>query len=285
MVGRTTQVFVSEREGASRRDWVGTSAGCPAPPRSPGGSAAGVPASTGAPPTDGSARAGQEVVGECPRSAAEERSDDVDVELRPRRRPAEELVHQVGAERARRVDGPAGERTDEHDLGRDRQPDEEAGPAGGSPLVDRDRHDREDQQERPERLGDDALQAVDAGAESREAHAAEVGGPAADVRHDEQGTDEGTEQLRDHVRRDLGPAEASGRCQADGHGRVDVRTGRRADGVDDQGHHQTEGQGDDAQPAVGEAPAVHREGGDHRAGAEEDQQAGADELGEKTAGQ
>ena len=46
------QVFVSDREGASRRDWVGTSAGRPGSPSvAAEGSAAGRPASTGAPPT------------------------------------------------------------------------------------------------------------------------------------------------------------------------------------------------------------------------------------------
>ena len=123
-----------------------------APEKMPSLAARSVPAPSSRGFTDGT---GDDVVDDGGQDTADERADHVDDELRPRCRTAEECVGEVRAEGACRVHRPARDRTDQKDVGGHREPDDQAGPSGRCPLVDRQRHDRKDQQEGADRLGDD----------------------------------------------------------------------------------------------------------------------------------
>ena len=86
-----------------------------------------------------------------------QRAGEVDPELAPCDGAAEDARRDVRAERARGVDRAPADRPDDHDLARDREPDDEPAESRGGAPVDRESHDRGHQQERSETFCDRGL--------------------------------------------------------------------------------------------------------------------------------
>ncbi|HZB32829.1 MAG TPA: hypothetical protein VE465_21910 [Streptosporangiaceae bacterium] len=92
----------------------------------------------------------------------------------------------------------------------------------GARLVDSQRRDCGEQQERADRLRNYRLDVIRTVGDARLA-GTEIHRIAAEGGHDQGRSYQAAGQLRADVGRDLRPWEAADRCERHGHGRVDVR--------------------------------------------------------------
>ena len=111
---------------------------------------------------------------------------------------------------------------------------------------------------------------------------------AGEDRPDAERAEHGADDLRGPVGRDLAPREALRRRERERHGRVDVTARDLAERVDERGDDQAERERDAEQVGAGDgrrAVAREHERRDHRAGSDEHQQRGAQDLSQCTLGE
>src|SRR3954454_23094409 len=152
--------------------------------------------------------AGHEVVDQRRDRAAGQRPDDVDPEVLPGGRIAEDRGGEIGAERARRVERAPGERPDHHDGAGHGEPDDESRESRRCPPIHRERHDRRHQQESSDGLGADGLAVADVRAQHGATGVVEGGGALAEDRDDQESAAQGADELRGDVGHRLDPGEA-----------------------------------------------------------------------------
>src|SRR5204862_6721617 len=139
---------------------------------------------------------------------------------------------QRGTEPARRVDGGARERAEDHDVEAQREPDRQRRPFPPRPRIQRDGADREDEQERPDPLDDRAEVLVP---EDRADRRRPVVARTALVEQkalDEQRAEDAAGELSEDVHGGIDRVDAAEGRRGEGHYRVAVTAGGGARGGD-----------------------------------------------------
>ena len=114
---------------------------------------------------------------------------------------------------------------------------------------------------------------------------AEILRPIAERGPDRKRAEDAADYLARPVHRHLAPGESLRHREREGHGRVDVAARDLADRVDHRDDDQAEGERDEAEVGARErrlGPALEQEDGRHGAGPDEDEQAGPDDLGDRS---
>src|SRR5712691_1021073 len=226
------------------------------------------------------------VVGEARERRADQVCRDVREELlRPVVHSAVDRRDEERADRARWVQRCIRDRTDGDDDRDDDKTDHEPGPAFGRACID-DAEDREQQDPRADRLDEHrrapARRRV---VEVDDAEAvAEVDRPRSEGAPHGQRSGHAAGDLRRPVLRHLTPREALRRRKRERDRRVDVAARDLPDRVDERHDDQAEGHRDEAEVGSGERrlrAALEQQDRRHGAGADEDEQCRADDLGEE----
>jgi hypothetical protein len=184
-------------------------------------------------------------------------------------------------ERAERIEGYVGHRSEDEDVCRDSQRDGETGKSTGRTTVHRGAHDHKEQEERADQLCQNCDQIAGVGF-------TEIGGAIAKLRGigeavaqtDQTGTDKRSDQLRAPIGRGILPGHALANRHRQRDGRVDMAARNVTDGVDHRHNGEGKGQRDPTQVGKGKGQLASRnetERGDG-AGSYPDQERGADHF-------